>query len=449
MDRAALILKGQTAFAENTAQKVRPLFKIVQVAPGSPYNRVYIEFKDGSTHLVDLGDLALQKLRNWESSVAQFSDSNPDLAHAYLQKAWQMVLGNPPLVEVIQKRGEEWCVIGHKKTKDGKRRSFGCYPTKAGAEKRLGQVQMFKHMKGAAEASEAKGRSRTGQDDTFEEPIKVGDKVQCVHTGNTGTVIRVTPDSGDSGMDVDYAVEWDRPMRGFKVTELHPGEFEIIQKVESIDFVGSGGSSGSRWKTFASKAPNEYDIVVDGESKGRIWSFRDPKYPKANVVAWGVSIDAVDGSKKFQYLRDAKAYAKEYFTSKAEAIQEDLSGSEAVYGFAAWLTGRKESVTMSATHNAGSVAELVAKFCKTNKLSEPRENWTDDLTHPTEEGKKAPKVEPISIKDGEATVYVGDKKYVGYISPEGWRELNYLADKGMNQKALRQMRVAGLELATS
>lgn len=41
-------------------------------------------------------------------------------------------------------KGKGWCVFGHKKTKDGKRRNFGCYDSKEAAKKRLGQIYFFK-----------------------------------------------------------------------------------------------------------------------------------------------------------------------------------------------------------------------------------------------------------------------------------------------------------------
>jgi len=51
------------------------------------------------------------------------------------------------LVEVIRKSGTKWCLFSKSKTKDGKRKKLGCYPTRAGAVKREKQVQYFKHMK--------------------------------------------------------------------------------------------------------------------------------------------------------------------------------------------------------------------------------------------------------------------------------------------------------------
>ncbi len=60
-----------------------------------------------------------------------------------------------------------------------------------------------------------------------------------------------------------------------------------------------------------------------------------------------------------------------------------LSGSEAVYGFAAWLTCRDEPVKASARHDAAVWAELVDEFCKVNRLVKPRKMWAELLTHPS------------------------------------------------------------------
>jgi nicotinic acid mononucleotide adenylyltransferase len=58
------------------------------------------------------------------------------------------------LNEVIRKSGTKWCLFSKKKTKDGKRKKLGCYPTRTGAAKREKQVQYFKHMKEEQELEE-------------------------------------------------------------------------------------------------------------------------------------------------------------------------------------------------------------------------------------------------------------------------------------------------------
>ncbi len=70
----------------------------------------------------------------------------------------------------------------------------------------------------------------------------------------------------------------------------------------------------------------------------------------------------------------------------AEATQE-LTGSEAIYGFCAWLTCQDEVTIMSAHHNAGAICDKIKLFCETNNLTKPRDNYTDYLTHPSKEKK--------------------------------------------------------------
>ena len=67
---------------------------------------------------------------------------------------------------------------------------------------------------------------------------------------------------------------------------------------------------------------------------------------------------------------------------KGEGEMSELSSSEAIYGFAAWLTCRDEVVVFSARNDAAIVADLVDEFCKVNKLPEPREGWHNRLIHP-------------------------------------------------------------------
>ena len=64
--------------------------------------------------------------------------------------------------------------------------------------------------------------------------------------------------------------------------------------------------------------------------------------------------------------------------------ENELSASEALFGFAGWLTTRDKTVSMGALHECGAVADLVIQFCEVNNLTEPREGWEKRLTHPTE-----------------------------------------------------------------
>ncbi len=68
-------------------------------------------------------------------------------------------------------------------------------------------------------------------------------------------------------------------------------------------------------------------------------------------------------------------------------MSEILNPSEAVYGFAAWLTCRKEKTVMSASDDSAIIADLVAQFCKVNNLPEISEHWPSNLIHPLKKGK--------------------------------------------------------------
>ncbi len=61
---------------------------------------------------------------------------------------------------------------------------------------------------------------------------------------------------------------------------------------------------------------------------------------------------------------------------------DEITGSESVYGFCAWLTTRKEKTIMSSKSNAAIIADLIQEFCNANELTDPRDNWTDFLKHP-------------------------------------------------------------------
>ncbi len=58
---------------------------------------------------------------------------------------------------------------------------------------------------------------------------------------------------------------------------------------------------------------------------------------------------------------------------------DQVSPSEAVFAFAAWLTCRGEAVTLGATHNAAPAAELVGAFNKSQGFAEPRHDYTNRL----------------------------------------------------------------------
>lgn len=58
-----------------------------------------------------------------------------------LNRGFKMLIKEAKIV----KRKGKWCVLSHKKDKNGKYRNFGCYDTEKEAKTRLGQIFMFKN----------------------------------------------------------------------------------------------------------------------------------------------------------------------------------------------------------------------------------------------------------------------------------------------------------------
>ena len=59
-----------------------------------------------------------------------------------------------------------------------------------------------------------------------------------------------------------------------------------------------------------------------------------------------------------------------------------MNATEAIYGFAAWLTCHPEAITVGATHDAAIVAERCDEWCKANGLPEVTPEYPDNIKHP-------------------------------------------------------------------
>lgn len=68
--------------------------------------------------------------------------------------------------------------------------------------------------------------------------------------------------------------------------------------------------------------------------------------------------------------------------TKFKVHSRPLSASEALFGFAGWLTTRTERTVMSSKDDAAVAADLVGEFCEANQLAEPRGKWAESLVHP-------------------------------------------------------------------
>jgi len=66
-------------------------------------------------------------------------------------------------------------------------------------------------------------------------------------------------------------------------------------------------------------------------------------------------------------------------------MKDKLTASEAVFGFAAWLTTRPEPVTFGSSFECSNICNLVKIFIDENKLDFPRDGWENNLIHPSGE----------------------------------------------------------------
>lgn len=55
---------------------------------------------------------------------------------------------------------------------------------------------------------------------------------------------------------------------------------------------------------------------------------------------------------------------------------------DAVFGFASYLTGLKQSIKVGATEDASVMAELASDFCEANNALYPTDDFPDNINHP-------------------------------------------------------------------
>ena len=66
-------------------------------------------------------------------------------------------------------------------------------------------------------------------------------------------------------------------------------------------------------------------------------------------------------------------------------MADKLTASEALFGFAAWLTTHEDKTIMSSSDSPVGIPDLIAEFCDANGLTPPRDGWHNNLIHPSGE----------------------------------------------------------------
>jgi len=98
-------------------------------------------------------------------------------------------------------------------------------------------------------------------------------------------------------------------------------------------------------------------------------------------LAWDIVREF--GSDKVEWEGSCFTIIVKLPTKREREMNEQITASEAVFGFAAWLMTREEPITMSAKHDASIVANLVKVWCYANQLDDPREGiYPDNIIHP-------------------------------------------------------------------
>lgn len=92
-------------------------------------------------------------------------------------------------------------------------------------------------------------------------------------------------------------------------------------------------------------------------------------------------------------LADEMHSHSENITFTAQEKRNELTASEALFGFSAWLSTRQEKTVFSSSSNCAPIAELIKDFLNSNQLSEPRKGWENLLVHP----KAKAIVRPVAI----------------------------------------------------
>ncbi|WP_129448156.1 hypothetical protein [Methylibium sp. Pch-M] len=109
------------------------------------------------------------------------------------------------------------------------------------------------------------------------------------------------------------------------------------------------------------------------------WVHATGETPKASGYA--LDAECSEAADEIEQLRAALASAAPPAAAREEEVR--VLPSEAVYGFAAWLTCRPATLTVGSFHEASSMAELVGEFINANGFEPPRDGvYPENLKQP-------------------------------------------------------------------
>ena len=132
--------------------------------------------------------------------------------------------------------------------------------------------------------------------------------------------------------------------------------------------------------------------VKTGEGLKVKWELQE--IGEGDFLDWGVDYEELEGGPGMftvgiietglGIIELVRADYLRFLTRGEDTVPDELSPSEALYGFMGWLTTRALTVTLGAEHNCAGIPDLIVEYCKANGLEEPREGWQHQYKHPEE-----------------------------------------------------------------
>lgn len=152
-------------------------------------------------------------------------------------------------------------------------------------------------------------------------------------------------------------------------------------KVSSDDFARVLKLALEYWADRQQRYKNRAPVWVQ-EARSLLAHFDQPVMPAVNAkpVGEAFTTEPLDGSedaKSHSLLTKQLPAGTKLYTVSLQ--RSGITASEAVYGFAGWLTTRNQAVTFGSTHDCAPIAELVDQFVRRQGLTPPRENYADLL----------------------------------------------------------------------
>jgi hypothetical protein len=75
--------------------------------------------------------------------------------------------------------------------------------------------------------------------------------------------------------------------------------------------------------------------------------------------------------------------AKRQCSDAGHLRENELSASEALFGFGGWLSTRPEVLQVGGHFECPPVVDVIKRFIDANRLPPPRDGWDERLTHPS------------------------------------------------------------------